>query len=120
MANKSLRKRIGFYVLIPLLVGIIIISLVSSIPLYTEAPLLINQVIDDISDDQYEIMATTSTVAASVVSIILQKQVNLLLIIRAFMDLYYENTLPLKSDFSFNNSYVNSYKLAQEQATNNT
>ncbi|CAG9311525.1 unnamed protein product [Blepharisma stoltei] len=120
MTNRTLRKRIGIYVLVPLLLGIILISLASSIPLYVKVPKLINDVVDNISDDQNDIMETTSIVAASVVSIMLQKQINILIIMKTLMDKYYNKNLSIKENWVGNKSYVNAYKLAQTLTANNS
>ncbi|CAG9310660.1 unnamed protein product [Blepharisma stoltei] len=118
MSQKSLRIKLTWKIIVPLMIGMILICSVAIVPLYNEYPIWIDNYINDIHDDQGKAMIDVSLYLVKSESLnIIQHSANLMIIARALMNSYFGNSLAIKTqNYSPGLNYVSGIAIAENKA----
>lgn len=117
MGNKTLRRKISLFILIPLILGTVITAVVSWLPIYLQYPDWILKVIDDMENDQGKVLMEVSLHLSALTAGALQIPTNYIMMVGRLIEDYYDNEFTLKASFSGFANYKSAIELIMEGET---
>lgn len=117
MGNKTLRRKISLFILIPLILGTVITAVVSWLPIYLQYPDWILKVIDDMENDQGSVLMEVSLHLSALTAGALQIPTNYIMMIGKLIEDYYDNDFSIKSGFSGLSNYKSAMELIIDNQT---
>lgn len=117
MGNKTLRRKISLFILIPLILGTVITAVVSWLPIYLQYPDWILKVIDDMENDQGQVLMEVSLHLSAYTAGALQIPANYIMMVGMLIEDYYDNDFTIKASFSGFANYKSAIELIIEGET---
>lgn len=96
----NLRLKINLSTLLPLLIGVLIVVGIATIPIYFVYPVMIDELIDDMTDDQQVVLQSISKQQAYAVNNLVYPGVQYTLLFGDLLEKYYSKQLIVKDSFT--------------------
>ncbi|CAG9310661.1 unnamed protein product [Blepharisma stoltei] len=108
MSNTGLTRKLTWGILVPLVAGMVLITIIASVPLYIQYPTWIDNYINHMINDQGNAMLNVSSfVGKTGSSNVVQYAANLMIIANILMEEYLvQDILSVKNDFNYEDNYV--------------
>ena len=116
MGNKTLRRKISLFILIPLILGTVITAVVSWLPIYLQYSYWISDVITDMINDQGEVLMEVSLHISALTAGAVQIPSNYIMMVTSLIEQYYESDFNTKPGFNSTGNYVNAMDLIDWKA----
>ena len=115
MGNKTLRRKISLFILIPLILGTIITAVISWLPIYLQYPNWILKVIVDMENDQGKVLMEVSLHLSALTAGALQIPSNYILMVAKLIEDYYDNAYTTRPGFNGLSNYQSAIELINER-----